>query len=53
MQHQPFKLEATRLRTCWAIKPVGALGTCGWINGKPWTVQYVKVKPANIPECKY
>jgi hypothetical protein len=47
-----MKLEATKLRNCWALRPVGALGTCGWIDGKPWTVQYVKVKPHNIEERK-
>jgi hypothetical protein len=47
-----MKLEATRLRNCWALRPVGALGTCGWINGVPWTVQYVKHKPNHIPEVK-
>ena len=43
-------LVAVRLRTCWAIRPRGALGTCGWINGEPWTVWYTKRKPAHIPE---
>ena len=45
-------LEATRLRNCWALRPVGALGTCGWINGVAWTVQYVKHKPNNVRERK-
>lgn len=46
------KLEytATRLRNVWAIRPKGALGTCGWINGIPWTVTYLKHKPASIVE---
>lgn len=36
-------LEAVRLRdNLWAVRPIGALGTCGWINGKPWTVKYVR-----------
>jgi len=43
-----MKMYATRLRNCWAIRPVGALGTCGWINGKPWTVQYVTKLPRGI-----
>ena len=47
-----MKYEATRLRTCWAIRPAGCLGTCGWINGRPWTVEYRKNKPAHIPEAK-
>ena len=45
-----FTWTATRLRNCWAIRPKGALGTCGWINGIPWQVVYVKHKPANISE---
>lgn len=45
-------LTATRLRQCWAIKPRGMCGTCGWIDGVPWTVEYVKHKPAHIPEEK-
>lgn len=45
-----FDLVAVRLRDCWAIRPRNACGTCGWINGKPWTVQYTKRKPAHIPE---
>jgi len=35
-------LEAVKLRESWAIKPKGTLGTCGWIDGKPWSVIYVK-----------
>lgn len=42
--------DATRLRTGWAIRPKGQLGTCGWINGEPWTVIYLPMKPDNIPE---
>jgi len=45
-----MKLDATKLRKGWVIRPVGALGTCGWINGQPWTVKYVSRKPDNIPE---
>jgi hypothetical protein len=44
------KLEATKLRKGWAIRPEGCLGTCGWIESKPWTVKYVSHKPAHIPE---
>ena len=48
---QIMKKDATKLRNGkWAIRPVGYLGTCGWINGVPWTVKYVNKKPANIPE---
>ena len=44
-----IKLDATKLRHGWAIRPVGACGTCGWINGQPWTVKYVTHKPKDIP----
>ena len=43
-----MQLTAVRLRDCWAIRPKGALGTCGWINGVPWTVQYVKRLPPGV-----
>lgn len=23
------------------IRPEGTLGTCGWIDGKPWSAQFV------------
>lgn len=49
---QKVELDAVRLRKGWAIRPVGALGTCGWINGQPWTIQYVSHKPEHIPERK-
>lgn len=45
---KPIEWTATRLRTSWAIRPAGALGTCGWINGVPWTVRYVKRLPAGM-----
>jgi hypothetical protein len=42
--HTP-KLEAVHLRdNRWAVRPVGCLGTCGWINGVPWTVCYVNAR---------
>jgi len=41
---------ATRLRNGWVIRPRGALGTCGWINGVAWEALFVKRKPAHIPE---
>ena len=47
-----MELTATKLRNGWAIRPKGALGTCGWIDGKAWTVWYVKKKPSTIPEEK-
>lgn len=45
---KPIEWTATRLRTSWAIRPAGALGTCGWIDGVPWTVRYVKRLPAGM-----
>jgi hypothetical protein len=27
---------------CYVVRPAGALGTCGWIDGKPWQVEYIK-----------
>lgn len=46
MHMETFELEATKLRNCWAVHPVGSLGTCGWINGVPWTIAYVKAPTA-------
>lgn len=41
------ELEAIRLReNLWAVRPTGAVGTCGWIGGRPWMVQYVRAKDA-------
>jgi hypothetical protein len=41
-------LEATHLRdNLYAVRPVGRLGTCGWIVGYAWTVCYVRAKSAN------
>jgi len=35
-------LEAEFLRDKrWAVRPKGALGTCGWIDGKAWSVRFV------------
>lgn len=40
-------MEALHLRgTLYAVRPIGACGTCGWINGKAWTVQYVHARNA-------
>ena len=37
-----MEYEATHLRDdSYAVRPKGALGTCGWINGIAWTVVYV------------
>lgn len=39
--------EATQLRPGrWAVRPAGCLGTCGWLNGKPWQVIYVNARTA-------
>lgn len=43
-----MKLDATRLRNGWAIRPVGCLGTHGSVDGQLWTVQYVDKLPENI-----
>jgi hypothetical protein len=40
-------MEATHLRgNLWAVSPVGRLGTCGWVDGKAWTVEYVTAPTA-------
>jgi hypothetical protein len=40
---------ATKLREGWAIRPKGkGCGTCGFINGIGWTVQYVKHLPKGM-----
>ena len=25
----------------YVVRPEGSLGTCGWINGRPWQAEYV------------
>ena len=41
------QLEATEIRPSeYAVRPKGALGTHGWIKGKPWQVQYIKANSA-------
>ena len=30
MKMSEMKLEAERLRTCWIVRPIGSLGTCGF-----------------------
>ena len=43
-----MKLEAAHLKdNKYAVRPAGALGTCGWIEGQPWDIMYVH---ANSPE---
>jgi len=42
--HAAHKHEATALRGgLWAVRPVGALGTCGW-SPYAWTVQYIRAR---------
>lgn len=44
-----FDLEAVHLRdNRYAVRPRGALGTCGWIDNRAWSVIYVN---ANSPEA--
>ena len=42
-----MKLEAMKLRSGrWIVRPEGRLGTCGWIDGIPWTAQFVTARTA-------
>ena len=39
------EFEATHLRyNHYAVRPTGCLGTCGWKNGRAWTVCYVNAR---------
>lgn len=41
------QMEATQISPGqYAVRPKGALGTHGWIKGKPWQVQYIKATSA-------
>ena len=31
-----LQYEAVQLTRSVVVRPAGALGTCGWIDGKPW-----------------
>jgi len=43
----PIEYEATPLRDRrWAVRPRGALGTCGWTHGTYWSVIYVTAPSA-------
>lgn len=46
---EDHELVAVYLRAAgvYAIRPKGALGTCGWVDGRPWQVRYVNHK--NLP----
>ena len=42
-----MKWQAERLRgNRWVVHPEGTLGTCGWIQGKPWSVVFVTARSA-------
>ena len=30
----------------WVVRPGGCLGTCGWIDGIPWTADFVNARSA-------
>lgn len=36
-----------------AIRPMGALGTCGWIDGKAWSVVYINARSAGQAMLKF
>ncbi len=43
-----MEYEATYLGdNRYAVRPKGALGTCGWIANTPWDVQYIKAAHAS------
>ena len=49
-----MRYEATRLRgNRYAVRPIGVLGTCGWINGEAWTVTYVHAQNARDAMLKF
>lgn len=35
-----MKYEITQLRNSFCVRPEGMLGTCGWIDGKPWQAEF-------------
>jgi hypothetical protein len=37
----------------YAVRPLNALGTCGWINGAAWQVKYVTARNAEDALRKY
>ena len=41
-----MKYEITRLRTWHCVRPEGALGTCGWINGVGWDARFFRTAGA-------
>lgn len=49
-----MRYEATHLRgNRYAIRPRGALGTCGWINGEAWNVVYINARSAPEAMLKF
>ena len=39
---QPLELTVEKLKPGhYAVRPQGALGTCGWIDGVAWSVQFI------------
>ena len=43
LQDSPIVWSFEQLRgETYVVRPKGALGTGGWINGKPWAVEYIK-----------
>ena len=42
IRERPFSLEAEQFGpNSYVVRPVGAVGTCGWINNKPWQARYI------------
>jgi len=40
-----MRYEAIHLRGHrYAVRPVGALGTCGWVLGQAWTVAHINAR---------
>lgn len=49
-----MRYEATNLRgNLYAIRPLGALGTCGWINGEAWAATYINARSAPDAMLKF
>jgi hypothetical protein len=43
LKNEILKAEAEPLRSgTYVIRPEGTLGTMGWVNGIPWTAEFVK-----------
>ena len=47
------KYSATQIRPgYYAVRPWGCLGTCGWNQGQPWTVEFVHAPSASAAITK-